>query len=197
MTTINGYEIKPGADLYGAKLSWANLSGADLSWANLSGAKLSWANLSGADLSWANLTGADLARADLYGAKLSWANLSRANLYGACLYGTILDPQAQCNMIEAELFKNARNGCRYGYRTRNSPSSHNQWKKYEDGEAYRAPYFDTSDRECSFGLYVCPTVELAREWGTEIIKVKFRKESLHKAGNKWRVKSFVVIGGVK
>lgn len=43
MTTINGHEIKPYAQLHGA-----NLSGADLRSANLSGANLSGADLSGA-----------------------------------------------------------------------------------------------------------------------------------------------------
>ena len=47
---INGYEIKPGANLSGADLSGANLRGADLSGANLRGANLSGANLRGAVL---------------------------------------------------------------------------------------------------------------------------------------------------
>ena len=100
---INGYEIKPGADLRGAdlrwtNLRWTNLSGADLRGANLSGADLRGANLlgasligasliganlSGADLSGANLRGADLRWADLRGAYLSGANLSEADLSGA------------------------------------------------------------------------------------------------------------------
>jgi hypothetical protein len=100
-------------------------------------------------------------------------------------------------MLDIEQFKRRGKGSYYyGYRTRNSPSSHNQWGQYEDGSCYRAPYFDSSPSQCSFGLYVCPTIELAKEWGTEIIKVKFLGNELHKAGTKWRVKSFVVIGGV-
>jgi uncharacterized protein YjbI with pentapeptide repeats len=42
---INGYEIKPSANLEGAKLEGANLEGADLR-----GAKLRDANLEGADV---------------------------------------------------------------------------------------------------------------------------------------------------
>jgi hypothetical protein len=60
---INGYEIKPNANLSGANLSCANLRGADLR-----GADLSCANLRGANLRGANLRGADLS-----GANLSWA----------------------------------------------------------------------------------------------------------------------------
>jgi hypothetical protein len=95
--TINEYEIKPyanlyGADLYGANLSMANLYGANLSEANFYGTNLSVANLSGANLyganlSMANLSGANLYGANLYGANLYGANLSEANLYGADLYG--------------------------------------------------------------------------------------------------------------
>ena len=52
---INGYEIKPYADLKGADLRYANLEGADLE-----GADLTYTNLKGADLLDADLTGADL-----------------------------------------------------------------------------------------------------------------------------------------
>ena len=62
---INGYKIKPRANLSGV-----NLSGANLSRANLSKAILSWANLSRADLSGANLSRADLSRVNLSEAKL-------------------------------------------------------------------------------------------------------------------------------
>ena len=81
---VNGYEIKPGANLAGADLKGANLRGADLQNANLKGADLSGAdlynaNLVGANLTGANLTGASLTGADLYNANLSNANLSDAN----------------------------------------------------------------------------------------------------------------------
>jgi len=45
---INGYEIKPGANLLGANLLGADLRGADLEGANLEGANLRGANLDGA-----------------------------------------------------------------------------------------------------------------------------------------------------
>jgi len=93
--TVNGYTIRPGADLGGAympnaNLSFADLSGANLSLSDLSGANLTGANLSGAYLGGAILTGtilhgADLTNANLQGANLSNAELTNANLQGANL----------------------------------------------------------------------------------------------------------------
>ena len=54
---INGYEIKPGANLWGA-----NLEGADLWGANLRNAYLEGANLEGADLEGADVTGTILEK---------------------------------------------------------------------------------------------------------------------------------------
>ena len=110
---VNGYTIKPeadlsranlngadlrranlnGADLRRANLNGADLNGADLRWANFYGADLSRANLNGADLRWANLNGADFSRADLrranfYGADFSGANLNGADLSRASLQDT-------------------------------------------------------------------------------------------------------------
>ena len=62
---INGYEIKPGADLEGADLRGAKLEGANLRNAYLRNAYLSGANLSGADLRYANLDGAKLEGANV------------------------------------------------------------------------------------------------------------------------------------
>ena len=87
---INGYEIKPWANLWGANLKGANLQdadfwGANLRDANLRGANLRGADLRGADLQDANLRGANLWGADLRGANLRGANLQNANLRGANL----------------------------------------------------------------------------------------------------------------
>ena len=87
---VNGYEIKPFANLFRANLRGANLEGANLEGANLRGNDLSGANLQGNDLSSANLQGTDLYVADLYGANLQGANLQGANLEGADLRGTDL-----------------------------------------------------------------------------------------------------------
>jgi len=93
---VNGYEIKPCADLYGANLYGADLCRADLCRADLCRADLRGADLCGADLYGANLYGAnlcraDLCRADLRGADLCGADLCGADLRGAYLRGANLD----------------------------------------------------------------------------------------------------------
>jgi len=88
---INGYEIKPGANLSDADLRGANLSDADLRGANLTGANLCHANLCHADLRCANLRDADLRYADLRYADLRGANLRDADLRYAYLRGANLN----------------------------------------------------------------------------------------------------------
>ena len=79
---VNGYQIKPGANLKNANLTGANLEGADLGNAALR--LLVGANLKGANLKGANLVGASLAYANLKGANLEDANLAlKWNAYGA------------------------------------------------------------------------------------------------------------------
>ena len=68
---VNGYEIKPGADLMYADLMRADLRGANLVHANLVHADLGGANLMYADLRGACLRGADLVGADLRDARVS------------------------------------------------------------------------------------------------------------------------------
>ena len=60
-TTVNGYDIEPGAYLINA-----NLAGANLNNAKLAGANLSDANLAGANLDGANLTGARMPDGTIY-----------------------------------------------------------------------------------------------------------------------------------
>jgi hypothetical protein len=111
---INGYEIKPGAnlvgaDLRGADLRYANLDGANLVNANLAtadlrGADLRGANLRGANLGYANLKGADLRNADLEG-----ADLRNADLRGANITGTILEKKEDDKDLEEnKLLKECR-----------------------------------------------------------------------------------------
>jgi hypothetical protein len=88
--TINGYEIKPWADLRGADLRYANLRYANLRDADLRDANLRGADLRGADLYGADLRGANLRGADLYGADLRDADLRYADLRGADLTGAKL-----------------------------------------------------------------------------------------------------------
>ena len=90
---VNGYEIRPFANLSRANLSGAKLSRADLSGANLFGANLSRADLFGANLSRADLSGAELSGANLFGANLSGAELFGANLSGANLSRAVNIPE--------------------------------------------------------------------------------------------------------
>ncbi len=87
---VNGYKIKPKADLSWADLSGTNLAGAKLGRANLKGANLEGANLSSAKLKKANLEGANLASANLRFADLEEADLIEANLTDAVLCGANL-----------------------------------------------------------------------------------------------------------
>ena len=97
---VNGYTIKPNADLHGANLRDTNLrdtnlrdadlAGTDLRYADLTGTDLRWANLTDVNLRWANLTGANLTGSDLPGANLRGANLTGANLSDVDLTDAIL-----------------------------------------------------------------------------------------------------------
>ena len=106
---VNGYKIKPGANLVGADLSNAcpqsidlsnaNLECADLSRADIRGVNLRGANLFHANLKVASLPGADLSYADLQGANLTETDLIYATLNGANLTGTNLD-EAICHGMQ-------------------------------------------------------------------------------------------------
>jgi len=82
---VNGYEIKPKADLEGANLQGADLRRANLYRVNLQGANLQGANLQGVDLEDADLQKANLQKANLQGANLEDADLRGANIDGANL----------------------------------------------------------------------------------------------------------------
>jgi len=87
---VNGYEIKPNANLQGANLSNTDLNGTDLTYANLQGAILTGVNLAGAILTGVNLSNVNLEGANLAGDNLKDANLSNANLEGTNLQGVNL-----------------------------------------------------------------------------------------------------------
>ncbi len=91
MGKVNGYEIRPAANLRGANLEGANLSGARLTGANLEGANLSGARLTGSYLTRASLTGANMRGADLSDALMRGANLRGADLSDANLVGALWD----------------------------------------------------------------------------------------------------------
>lgn len=189
-----------GANLRYANLRYANLRGADLQDANLQDANLQDADLWGADLRYAdledaNLRGANLRYvnlqdADLRGANLRRANLRDANLRGAKLRNTCLDPTDTPNGVctDFELIDNGQ--WAIGYRTKNSPILNSP--NYKVGELREAPYFSTSSTECHPGIYVCPTIQRARDFGNSIVKVIFRPWEVHKAGNKYRVPWLIV-----
>jgi uncharacterized protein YjbI with pentapeptide repeats len=72
---VNGYDIKPLANLRGANLRGANLCSANLRDADLCNAGLCNANLRDANLRYAGLSGANLSGANLSGANLSGADI--------------------------------------------------------------------------------------------------------------------------
>lgn len=98
--TVNGYEIKPNADLEGADLESADLEGANLNGANLKNANLESANLISANLNNANLDSANLDDASLDGATLINATLENTLLRGAKLVGSSL---TNANLKNADL----------------------------------------------------------------------------------------------
>lgn len=111
---VNGYEIAPGADLYGAYLASADLRGADLSCANLTnailwGADLSYAKLVGADLTNASSGHAIFTHANLTNAELPWAVLNGANFDNARLIGANFGSPADVGsaMINCGIFDDA------------------------------------------------------------------------------------------
>ena len=177
-----------GADLSRANLLVADLSGADLSRANLVEANLDGADFSRANLREANLSNADLCWADLSGAKLSGANLDGADLggadlSGADLSGTCLDPGNAPN-ADVSGFE-VHNGFVVGYRTPHSPCMGGPG--YSRGGWYEAPWFSTSDTDCHPGLYLHP-----ERWWEDDIAVRTLPELVHRAGDKWRCRRFVV-----
>ena len=139
-----------------------------------------------ADLRGANLRGANLTDADL-----TVAHLRGANLAGATLTGTCLDSDSTPN---ADVFGFGRCG-RFvaAYRTRKA----GHIDRYRDGRTYTADWFSTADTECHPGLYIWPTLEMARQWsGGELIRVYALPEDVHRAGKKWRCRMFRVIGAM-
>jgi uncharacterized protein YjbI with pentapeptide repeats len=86
-----------GADLFRARLGYADLRDATLRGANLAGAVLDGARLAGCDLSSANLTSVDLSGIDLSTVKLEGAILDNANMQN-------------CNLSHGSLVKASLSG---------------------------------------------------------------------------------------
>jgi len=105
---INGYEIKPWANLRGANLKGADLKGADLRDADLRDANLRYADLGGADLRYANLRDADLRYADLRDADLKGANLDFSCWPLWCGSQNVKIDENQAKQLLAHAFNTAR-----------------------------------------------------------------------------------------
>ena len=168
-------------NLTGARLRGARLTGVDLRGVDLRGVDLRGVNLRGAKLRGARLTGADLTRADFAGVDLTGAKLTR----------TYLDPAAQPNRDVAN-FARADDGRCIGWRTRTS--QHCGSTEYTPG-VYTAPWFSVAPTECHPGLYCYPAREqVENEYpDAEVIEVRFDAADCHRAGRKWRVKTFEVV----
>ena len=154
MTTVNGYEIKPGADLEGAYLS-----GADLSGVSLSGADLMIANLRGADLE-----GADLRGADLTGASLNLAVLNRADLRGADLRGADLH---NAELKDAEL-KDAKIDLIPGHEELLKKVAEHALAEEDSSEMDKWHYCDTIHCIAGWAIHLHPEgKELEEKYGSE------------------------------
>jgi len=93
---LGDFDIRPGADLRGVNLKYANLHGVDLTGANVSRADLRYSDLSGvifreALLHRTLLHGANLNHADLSEARMDWASVSHASLKKATLTNATMD----------------------------------------------------------------------------------------------------------
>lgn len=93
---LGDFDLRPGADLHGVNLRYANLQEVDLTGADLSHADLRYADLTGAILRESLfhkvlLRGAKLDDADFSDARMDWANLSHASLRGTILRSATMD----------------------------------------------------------------------------------------------------------
>ena len=185
---VNGYEIKPGADLIYANLEGANLYGVDLRYANLYGADLRNANLRYADLRNADLRNADLRNANLRYAILEGANFEGANLTDTKLPHFQIVPEegsfiaykkVDTGAIKLLITEDAkRTSTLVGRKCRashvkvlegsgvSSTYKVNQLE-YKEGEVVYADKYDDDIRiECTSGIHFFMTRKEAEEWGT-------------------------------
>ncbi len=168
---VNGYEIKPLADLWGADLRGAVLTEANLRGANLWGADLRGASLTGANLTGAYLRGTVLTAANLQETKLpdgyekqDWYLSTRIIPEGdvigwkKCQNGVIVKLKIpadarrfnamgrKCRAEYAEVLEVI--GAGVGY------SQHDNTFEYRKGETVRPGTFDPDWRnECSGGIH--------------------------------------------
>ena len=122
----------------------------------------------------------------------SKANLQGANLQGANLTDTCLDPQETPNGDVAGFETYGKYV--YGYRTKKSHFVGTT--TYKVGKQYRAPIFSVSSTNCHPGLYLAPTKKDVYNFvgaGVPLVKVRSLAKNVHKAGDKWRTKHFLVV----
>jgi len=134
------------------------------------------ADLRGADLRGADLTDADLRGADLTDADLRGADLRGADLRGAEKYMFWLKPYTLNDYIKEFKIKKKGN---YIYVFKGvsddlkSPMHITNKLEYKIGTIIETEYANPNVfEECTYGIHLCPTKELAGKWGTRLIEVK-------------------------
>jgi len=168
----------------------------DFCYTNLEGIDLSFADLRGINFLKSDLDFADFKKANLENANFKNTTLKGTNFEGANLTNTVLDPMNIPNGITDKF--ETDNGWCVGYRTRNSPIMGSNI--YRVGEWYTAPIFSTGSTACHPGLYVFPTTGKVLDFtgrNCAIVSVIFRSWDCHKAGNKYRVREFLVWEDIK
>jgi hypothetical protein len=159
---VNGYEIKPNADLRNADLSGADLSGADLRYAGLREADLSGADLSGAVLP-------DFQVCPEEGSFIAYKKLSDGVVarvlipVGAARTSSLVSRKCRASMVRVLDMEDASGIAITG------PVA--QWKTatyplyYEPGKTVVADSFDPDIRiDCSHGIHFFMTRKEAKEW---------------------------------
>ena len=183
------------ADLYNAYLYNAYLSNADLSNANLSYANLSNANLSNANLSNADLSNANLSNADLSNANLSYANLKNIpHLNHLTINEYIKKYDIKQKGTKIIVYKGVDNKLK-------SPANLDAQIFYKKNKTVTVDFANADIfTSCGHGINLCPTLELAKQWGNRLIKVEVDIGDIvciPLDDEKFRVKKCKVLGEIK
>ena len=181
-TGIGGLAIQDFLDTLERVLS------ANLIFVNLSFANLSSANLISADLSFANLHSANLHFANLSSANLSFANLSYTEFDGLTVREFIQNYNLKITKGKVILFKGLDS-------ERKGPILDKI--EYKKGEIVvdEIVNYRVND-ECAHGLHVCPTQELAKRFGSNVVRVEvdiMDFVAIPNDGSKVRVKQLKVL----
>jgi hypothetical protein len=108
---------------------------------------------------------------------------------------TILDPTNTPNCITGG-FEAIDDVWVYGYRTRATSAA---GLELQDDRIYGTEVFSTCDKECHPGWYLWPTLQHSIDFSQQgpYIKVKARKQDIHKAGSKWRSRAIWILGNAE